>query len=180
MLCYRFFFFFKLTAIYALHFEDVFIGYWFLHLKRYFCCTLSSVYMGDTVDYSYLSSIPKPGSVVAKNKAYKNLLIASLPKSFVQRNHGHLISLVRGRFGIRDVGGITFFLLKVAALEIIRRFSKSRCPCIWRGLQALQILCYPPFKWIQRWEPFKNLVDSMQVCYMNLWTFHLKYILITF
>ncbi|KAG4945271.1 Sec14 cytosolic factor [Glycine soja] len=119
--------------------------------------------MGDMVDYSDLSKIPKRGSVVTENKAYKNLLIASLPKSFVQRNHGHLISLVRGRFGIRDVGGITFFLLKVAALEIIRRFSKSRCPCIWRGLQALQILCYPPFKWIQRWEPFKNLVDSMQV-----------------
>ncbi|XP_028191283.1 uncharacterized protein LOC114377090 isoform X1 [Glycine soja] len=119
--------------------------------------------MGDTVDYSYLSSIPKPGSVVAKNKAYKNLLIASLPKSFVQRNHGHVISLIRGRFGSRDMSGITFFLLKVAALEIIRRFSKRRCPCVWRGLQALQILCYPPFKWIQRWAPFKSLVDGMQV-----------------
>ncbi|TKY48434.1 Sec14 cytosolic factor [Spatholobus suberectus] len=119
--------------------------------------------MGVMVDYSDLSKIPEPGSVMTENKAYKNRLIASHPKSFVRINYGHLISLVHGRFGSSAMGRITFFLLKVAALEIIRRFSKSRCPCVWRGLQALQIVCYPPFKWIQRWAPFKGLVESMQV-----------------
>ncbi|RDY03731.1 sec14 [Mucuna pruriens] len=117
--------------------------------------------MGVTMDYSDSSKIPKPGNAVTENK--KNLLIACHPKSFVQRNHGHLISLFHGNFGKSAMGSITFFLLKVAALEIIRRFSKSRCPRVWRGLQALQILCYPPFKWIQRWAPFKGLVESLQV-----------------
>ncbi|KAK7335765.1 hypothetical protein VNO80_27791 [Phaseolus coccineus] len=100
---------------------------------------------------------------MTENKAYRNLLIEFHPKSFVKRNHEYLILLLRGRFGSSVVGRITFFLLKVAALEIIRRVSKNRCPCVWRGLQSLQILCYPPFKWIQRWAPFKGLVDNMQV-----------------
>ncbi|XP_020224729.1 phosphatidylinositol/phosphatidylcholine transfer protein SFH4 [Cajanus cajan] len=119
--------------------------------------------MGVMVDNSDLSKIHKPSSVVTENKAYKYLLIASHPKSSVQRNYGHFISLIHGRFGSCSVGRIIFFLLKVAALEIIRRFSKTRCPCVWRGLQALQILCYPPFKWIQGWAPFKGLVENMQV-----------------
>jgi len=102
------------------------------------------------------------------DKAYKNQLIESHPKSFVKRNHEYLILLLRGPFGSSVVGRITFFLLKVAALDIIRRFSKSRCPWVWRGLEALQIVCYPPFKWIQRWAPFKGLVDNMQVRYINL------------
>ncbi|CAJ1955754.1 unnamed protein product [Sphenostylis stenocarpa] len=100
---------------------------------------------------------------MTENKAYKDLLIEFHPKNFVKRNYGQLILLLRGRFGSSVVGRTTLFLLKVAALEIIRRFSKSKCPCLWRGLQALQILCYPPFKWIQRWAPFKGLVDNMQV-----------------
>ncbi|KAK7402182.1 hypothetical protein VNO78_14236 [Psophocarpus tetragonolobus] len=123
----------------------------------------AEVYKGDTVDYSDLSKIPKPGSVMTENKAHKNLLIATHPKSFVRRNHKHLISSIHGHLGSSAVGRITFFLLKVAALEILRRFSKRRCPCIWKGLQAVQILCYPPFKWIQRWAPFKGLIDNMQV-----------------
>ncbi|XP_047179721.1 uncharacterized protein LOC124846495 [Vigna umbellata] len=100
---------------------------------------------------------------MTENRAYRNLLIEFHPKSFVKRNNEYLTLLLCGRFGRSVVGRITIFLLKVAALEIIRRFSKSRCPCVWRGLQALQILCYPPFKWIQRWAPFKGLVDNMQV-----------------
>ena len=114
----------------------------------------------------------RSGSVMTENRAYRNLLIEFHPKSFVKRNHEYLTLLLRGRFGRSVVGRITIFLLKVAALEIIRRFSKRRCPCVWRGLQALQILCYPPFKCIQRWAPFKALVDNMQVRYINLWTFY--------
>ncbi|XP_061352072.1 phosphatidylinositol/phosphatidylcholine transfer protein SFH4 [Gastrolobium bilobum] len=119
--------------------------------------------MGDTVDYSDLSKNPKPGSVMTGKKAYRCSLIASRPKCFAKRNHERLVSLIHGGFGSSSVGRFTFFLLKVAALEILRRFSKRRCPSVWRGLQALQILCYPPFQWIQRWAPFKGLVKSMQV-----------------
>lgn len=135
---------------------------------------LPSVYMGDTGDYSDLSKRPKPGSVMTGKKDNKNWQIA------LRRNHKHFVSLIHGGFGSSAVGRLTFFVLKVAALEIVRRFSKSRCPCVWRGLQALQILCYPPFKWIQRWTPVKGLVKSMQVCIISLWAFHHKYIWITF
>lgn len=55
------------------------------------------------------------------------------------------------------------FLLKVGALEIVRRFSGATCPFVWSGIQALQVVCYPPLKWIERWAPFKGLVSGMQV-----------------
>ncbi|KAK9061199.1 hypothetical protein SSX86_018379 [Deinandra increscens subsp. villosa] len=58
--------------------------------------------------------------------------------------------------------GIGVFLLTTAALEIVRRVSSAHCPFVWRGLQALQILCCPPFKWIQKWAPFTGLVKGMQ------------------
>ncbi|CAN1808634.1 Phosphatidylinositol/phosphatidylcholine transfer protein SFH12 [Linum perenne] len=61
------------------------------------------------------------------------------------------------------VGHIGLFLLKVAALETVRRVSKSKCPPVWHGVQALQFLCYPPFKWIQRWAPLKGLVQGVQM-----------------
>ncbi|XP_071708037.1 uncharacterized protein [Rutidosis leptorrhynchoides] len=59
-------------------------------------------------------------------------------------------------------GDIVAFLLTTAALEIVKRFSSAHCPVIWRGIQALQILCCPPFKWIQKWAPFTGLVKGMQ------------------
>lgn len=65
---------------------------------------------------------------------------------------------------VRGVGcNVATFLLKVAALETTRRLSRAKCPFAWRSLQAFQILCYPPFKWIQRWAPFKGLVQGMQM-----------------
>ncbi|KAI7751227.1 hypothetical protein M8C21_021296 [Ambrosia artemisiifolia] len=60
-------------------------------------------------------------------------------------------------------GDVGVFLLTTAALEIVRKFSSARCPFVWHGLQALQILCCPPFKWIQKWAPFTSLVKGMQV-----------------
>ncbi|XP_076903602.1 uncharacterized protein LOC143558707 [Bidens hawaiensis] len=65
-------------------------------------------------------------------------------------------------FVANSAGDVGVFLLTTAALEIVRRFSSAHCPFIWRGLQALQILCCPPFKWIQKWAPFTGLVQGMQ------------------
>lgn len=120
--------------------------------------------MGDTLTYSNSSKNSKTGSLVTGHKAYNKPLVASRPKNFAQKNYEQLFSLTHGGFGSSTVGHMTFFLLKVAALETVRRFSKNRCPIVWRGIQALQFLCYPPFKWIQRWATFKGLVKSMQVC----------------
>lgn len=65
---------------------------------------------------------------------------------------------------------VAMFLLKVGALETVRRLSKARCPFVWSGLQALQVFCYPPLKWLQRWNPFRNLIKGAQVClYLSLW-----------
>ncbi|KAK4286519.1 hypothetical protein QN277_003065 [Acacia crassicarpa] len=119
--------------------------------------------MEDTLSYSNSSKNSKTSSLATGKKAYKKSLVASRPKSFAEKNYEQLVSLTHGGFGSSTMGHMTFFLLKVAALETVRRFSKHRCPIVWRGLQALQILCYPPFKWIQRWAPFKGLVQSMQI-----------------
>lgn len=106
----------------------------------------------------------KQSSAINGKKTYNKQLVASRPKGFAQRYCEPLVSLTHGDFGSSAVGRATLFLLKVAALETVRRFSNSKCPCLWRGLQGLQILVYPPFKWIQRWAPFTGLVKSMQVC----------------
>lgn len=61
------------------------------------------------------------------------------------------------------MSNIAFFLLKVGALETVRRLSKTWCPCLWSSLQALQMLCFPPFKWLEKWDPFKNLIKGVQI-----------------
>lgn len=65
--------------------------------------------------------------------------------------------------GRKIAGDATLFLLKVAALEAVRRFSLAKCPSVWNGLQGLQMIGFPPFKWLQRWAPFKTLGNTMQM-----------------
>jgi hypothetical protein len=62
-----------------------------------------------------------------------------------------------------SVGHVASFFVKVVALEAVRRVSKAKCPFIWNSVQALQILVYPPFSWIQRWAPLKFVVQGIQV-----------------
>ncbi|KAK2985004.1 hypothetical protein RJ640_015599 [Escallonia rubra] len=90
-------------------------------------------------------------------------LTASAPKSFSHKFSNHIASVRFGKIGSGTGSQLAFFLLKVAALEAVRRFSRARCPFVWSGLQALQVLCCPPFKWIQKWEPFRFLVKGMQI-----------------
>lgn len=63
----------------------------------------------------------------------------------------------------RPSGQVILFLLKVVALDIVRRFSKRWSPFVWNGLQSLQVLTYPPFKLIQKWKPFNLLIKGLQV-----------------
>ncbi|CAK8576030.1 unnamed protein product [Lathyrus sativus] len=112
--------------------------------------------MGERVDMSNSSM-----SSITGKKLYEKQLVASRPKGFAQRFSEPLVSLRHGDFRT-TVGRAAFFLVKVAALETVRRFSKSRCPCVWRGLQGLQILVYRPFQWFQRWSTFRSLVKSME------------------
>ncbi|XP_077214056.1 uncharacterized protein LOC143848888 [Tasmannia lanceolata] len=118
--------------------------------------------MGDSTHVSGSSDNLGVSSIVSSGKASKQCLVASTPKDFLRRTFKNLVSLKHAKLGGGSADQIVFFLLKVASLEILRRFSRARCPFIWQGLQALQVLCYPPFKWIQRWAPFKTLVEGMQ------------------
>lgn len=68
-----------------------------------------------------------------------------------------------GKIRQSPMNNVALFLLKVGALETVRRLSKARCPFVWSGLQALQVFCYPPLKWLQRWDPFRNLIKGAQI-----------------
>ncbi|XVE59230.1 hypothetical protein DITRI_Ditri05aG0029200 [Diplodiscus trichospermus] len=98
-----------------------------------------------------------------EKKGYKGNLVVSSPKAFTRSNYREITKLRDGR-DVKDAAGhVAIFLLKVAALETVRRVSKAKCPFLWRGIQALQVICYPPVNFIQKWAPFKGLVKGMQV-----------------
>lgn len=87
--------------------------------------------------------------------------VASAPKAFSEESLSRLASRDHMVKGV--AGNVALFLLKVAALETTRRVSQAKCPVAWRSLQAFQMLCYPPLKWVRRWAPFKGLVQGMQM-----------------
>ncbi|KAK4786219.1 hypothetical protein SAY86_002908 [Trapa natans] len=101
-------------------------------------------------------------SVIHGKKVPGKSLVASRPKAFSGGAYRHIASLSHHGKGSGVVGNAAFFLLKIAALEGLRRLSKAKCPFVWRGLQALQLLCYPPLKWIRRWALFGGLIKTMQ------------------
>uniref|UniRef100_A0A2P2K3P8 Uncharacterized protein MANES_04G033100 n=1 Tax=Rhizophora mucronata TaxID=61149 RepID=A0A2P2K3P8_RHIMU len=120
--------------------------------------------MGDPLRTSDSKRRSEVTAVVSSKKFYRRNAGASCgPKGFPQSAYRHITSLSHGKNGGAVVGHAAIFLLKVAALETIRRVSRSKCPFVWRGLQALQFICYPPFKWIQRWAPFKGLINGVQM-----------------
>jgi hypothetical protein len=84
-------------------------------------------------------------------------LVVAPPKCFSQNTLNCITSFKKGIKGNKSAGDLGLFLLTTAVLETVRRLSKSKCPIVWQGLQALQLLCYPPLRWIQKWAPFKGL-----------------------
>ncbi|XP_052208751.1 uncharacterized protein LOC127812403 isoform X2 [Diospyros lotus] len=101
-------------------------------------------------------------SVVSNKTMSKRCSINSSPKPLPQKSTRHMGPFNDIRIGMDTAGNAALFVVKVAALETVRRFSRERCPFIWHGIQALQVLCYPPLKWILRWAPLKGIVNSMQ------------------
>lgn len=75
----------------------------------------------------------------------------------------HVMPLGRLRLGAGVTNEAVCFLAKVVALEVTRRISSARCPVLWNAVQALQLLSYPPFKWVQRWTPLGFLIRGIQV-----------------
>ncbi|CAK9181498.1 unnamed protein product [Ilex paraguariensis] len=117
--------------------------------------------MGDSLCINHSSKSLEPRVAKAK-KLSKYCLVASIPKGFSPKTSKCITLVKRSIQGSGAAGDVGVFLLTTAALEIMRRFSRAKCPLVWRVLQALQVLCYPPFKWVERWAPFKVLVKHMQ------------------
>uniref|UniRef100_A0ACD5WGM1 Uncharacterized protein n=1 Tax=Avena sativa TaxID=4498 RepID=A0ACD5WGM1_AVESA len=100
-------------------------------------------------------------------KKYQGTLVASPAKAISPKTLKHIVpkQLI---FNRESTGQVASFLVKVIALEAVRRISKARCPFIWNSIQALQVLGYPPFRWIQRWAPLKFVVQGIQKLSMPL------------
>lgn len=117
--------------------------------------------MGDSFDHPGSRKDSEVANVINNKNTSKRCLIASSLKSGLQNPTRNTVPFNHIRMS-GTAGDAALFLIKVAALETLRRFSKARCPVVWCGIQALQALCYPPLRWIQRWAPFKGLISSMQ------------------
>ncbi|MQL74746.1 hypothetical protein Taro_007115 [Colocasia esculenta] len=118
--------------------------------------------MGDLTHASSSSKHSEVSTNMINKRSTKCSLAATSPRLVSAKMVKRMIPLTH--FGLEGgtTGRILLFLLKVAALEAVRRFSRVKCPMIWKVLQGLQILTYSPFKWIQRWAPIRSLVKGMQ------------------
>ncbi|XP_072994346.1 uncharacterized protein [Typha latifolia] len=101
-------------------------------------------------------------SDISTEKMSQKSLVASSPRTIFPKAFKRMVPSKDLSFRGGSTSHVVSFLLKVAALETVRRFSKTRCPFVWQTVQALQVLGYPPCKWIQRWEPLKFIVKGIQ------------------
>ncbi|KAG8098785.1 hypothetical protein GUJ93_ZPchr0013g37961 [Zizania palustris] len=109
-------------------------------------------------------SSSKPGG----DKKYQGALVASPAKAISPKTVKQIVPAKYLILSGESTSHIASFLVKVAALEVVRRFSKAKCPFIWNSIQALQVLGYPPFRWIQQWAPLKFVVQGIQKLSMPL------------
>ncbi|KAK8941145.1 hypothetical protein KSP39_PZI010510 [Platanthera zijinensis] len=93
---------------------------------------------------------------------HKNSVVISSQGVNPQKTLKHMVSLKSLRLSRDHSGELLSFVIKVAALEAVRRFSKKRCPILWKFVQAFQVLSYPPLKWIQRWGPLRLIIRGAQ------------------
>jgi hypothetical protein len=110
----------------------------------------------------------QPSSTAGNDMKYQGTLVASPPKPISPKCMNRIVPSRQLILGGDSLGHVASFLLKVVVLEAVRRVSKARCPFIWNSVQALQILVYPPFSWIQRWAPLKFIVQGIQKLSMPL------------
>ncbi|KAF3794083.1 Phosphatidylinositol/phosphatidylcholine transfer protein [Nymphaea thermarum] len=88
--------------------------------------------------------------------------VASSSKKLLPYTFKRLMSLDHAKFGKETALQVGSFLLKLAALEVVRKISKARCPFLWQAVQGLYLLTYPPFRFLQRWKPFRFLIEGSQ------------------
>ncbi|CAN6472295.1 unnamed protein product [Victoria cruziana] len=88
--------------------------------------------------------------------------VTSPSKQLLPYTFKRLMSLDHARFGKETALQVGIFLLKLAALEVIRKISKAGCPFLWQAMQGSYILTYPPFQFLRRWKPFCFLIEGSQ------------------
>jgi hypothetical protein len=105
----------------------------------------------------------QPSAKAGSDKKYQGMLVASPAKTISPKCVKNIMPSKQLVISGDSIGHVASFLVKVVALEAVRRVSKAKCPFVWNSVQALQILVYPPFSWIQRWAPLKFVVQGIQV-----------------
>uniref|UniRef100_A0A0D6R7H5 CRAL-TRIO domain-containing protein n=1 Tax=Araucaria cunninghamii TaxID=56994 RepID=A0A0D6R7H5_ARACU len=119
--------------------------------------------MGDKTKSSTSSMTLGHNDIRGKKLApRRSPLIASVPKALLQNTVAPLASLKQVKITRESSSQLFFFLLKIVALEVARRVSKRRFPLLWKGIQGLSLLKFPPFKWLQKWSPFRHLAKGAQ------------------
>ncbi|KAH9603147.1 hypothetical protein KSS87_010076 [Heliosperma pusillum] len=101
-------------------------------------------------------------NIVYRNTQPKQWPITSIPKYYTQKAFKHIVKVEQNVLGMGRVSEVGLFLLKLAVLEAVRRFSNAHCPLVWQSLQALQLVCVPPLKWIGKWRIFRGFLKCMQ------------------
>jgi hypothetical protein len=88
----------------------------------------------------------------------------SLPRRVMQESVAPILAVKAANGGGgKDVSSqFLMFLVKLAALEMVRRGSMAICRPIWWGLQALSLIQAPPFNWLQRWTQIHILAQATQ------------------
>lgn len=116
--------------------------------------------MGDQLNYPYSNRNTSlaGGGVATRRKGSPRKFVVSRAKGFP--------TCMNEYFG-NSGGQVAVFVLKLAALEIVRRVSTAKCPFVWQSIQLLQLISYPPLKWIQKWHPFKDVGRAMKVHVRN-------------
>ncbi|KAK3148921.1 hypothetical protein QOZ80_3AG0210470 [Eleusine coracana subsp. coracana] len=110
----------------------------------------------------------QPSGNAGSDKKYQGTLVASPAKVISPKCVKNIVPSKQLILSGDSIGHVASFFIKVIALEAVRRVSKAKCPFIWNSVQALQILVYPPFSWIQRWAPLKFVVQGIQKLSMPL------------
>ncbi|KAH9325338.1 hypothetical protein KI387_005516, partial [Taxus chinensis] len=102
-------------------------------------------------------------NIKGKKRAFHRYsLAASIPKALLQNTVAPFVKLKQVKVTRESSSHLLFFLLKIAALEVVRRVSKTRFPLLWKSIQGIWLLKYPPFSWLQKWMPFRHLAKGAQ------------------
>lgn len=126
--------------------------------------------MGDYSCVPGSSKISEVSTSLTNNKMKNCSLVAASSRPISEKMVKRMIPMKHLGLEEGPTSRVLMFLLKVAALEVVRRVSEVKCPLVWKVLQGFQFLGYLPLKWLQRWSPIRNMARLMQVsliCYFN-------------